>query len=598
MPTPIRAPTRFSTRRLFEKTLSDLHKCTNLNHLKQVHAYIYRANLHDDPFVAPKLIASFSLCRQMVLAVNVFNQIHEPNVHLYNTLIRAHVQNSQPSQAFAAFFQMQNCGVYPDNFTHSFLLKACSGQSSLRIVQTIHTHVEKYGFYSDIYVPNALIDSYSRCGLEGVSAARKLFMVMEERDIVSWNSVIGGLAKAGDLKEALRLFDEMPERDSVSWNTILDGYAKAGEMDTAFKLFEKMPVRNVVSWSTMISGYSKAVEMEMARMLFEKLPVKNLVPWTIIISGYAEKGLAKEAIGFYDRMEEAGLKPDDGTVISILAACAESGLLGLGKRVHTSIERSRYKCSTHVLNALIDMYAKCGNLNGALNIFNGMAKKDLVSWNAMIQGLAIHGHGEKALYLFSRMKEEGFAPDKVTFVGILCACTHAGFVNKGLDYFYTMERNYGIVPQIEHYGCMIDLLGRGGRLEEAFRLVHSMPMEPNAIIWSTVLAACRMHNAVELAEKVVDRLVKLEPTNAGNLSMLSNIYAAAGDWGSVSNARLRMKNTGTQKTSGASSIEMDDEIHEFTVLDKSHPKSHRIYKTIDLLCEHLKQVGYIPEACS
>ncbi|KAI8010404.1 Pentatricopeptide repeat-containing protein [Camellia lanceoleosa] len=229
--------------------------------------------------------------------------------------------------------------------------------------------------------------------------------------------------------------------------------------------------------------------------------------------------MAKGAISLFDRTEAARLKPNDGTIISILSACAESGLLGLEKRVHASIERTRYKYHTHVSNALVDMYAKCGSVHRALSIFNGMAKRDLVFWNAVIQGLAMHGHREKALHFFSRTKQEGFPPDKVTSVGVLCACTHAG---------------------------------RGGRVKEAFRLVRSMPMEPNAIIW-----------------------------DAGNFSMLSNIYASARDWRSVASVRMQMKNTGTQKPSGASSIELDVDVHEFTVVDRSHPKSDGIYQMID-----------------
>lgn len=460
----------------------------------------------------------------------------------------------------------------------------------------IHTHIEKYGFCSDIFVPNSLIDSYSKCGPHGLTWAKKLFAVMDERDTVSWNSMVSGLVKGGELVEARRLFDEMPKRDAVSWNTMLDGYAKAGEMVEAFGLFEKVPERNVVSWSTMVSGYCKAGDIDMARMLFDKMPVKNLVTWTIIISGYAEKGLANEASALYNQMEEAGLKPDDGAIISILAACAESGLLGLGKKVHASIKRTRCNCSTQVSNALVDMYAKCGRLDKALAVFDGTAKKDLVSWNAMLQGLGVHGHGKKALQLFARMKQEGFCPDKVTFISLLCACTHAGFVKEGLHYFHAMEREYGIVPEVEHYGCVIDLLGRGGRLDEAFRLVHSMPMEPNCVIWGTLLGACRVHNAVELAGEVLDQLVKLAPSDPGSFSLLSNIYAAAGDWDGVANVRLQMKSTGVQKPSGASSIEIDNEVHEFTVFDESHPQSDNIYQMIGRLNQDLKQVKYVQKA--
>ncbi|KAJ6396388.1 hypothetical protein OIU77_021424 [Salix suchowensis] len=437
---PIRAPSWVSTRRIFQQKLQDLHKCTNLNHIKQVHAQILKQNLHQDPYVAPKLISAFSLSQQMALAIYVFKQIPDPNVHLYNTFIRACVQNSLSLLAFETFFEMQRNGLFADNFTYPFLLKACNGQSWLPLVKMIHNHVEKYGFFQDLFVPNSLIDSYCKCGLLGVKSAMRLFMAMDERDVVSWNSMISGLLKVGELSEARKLFDEMPIKDAVSWNTILDGYVKAGEMNKAFGLFESMPERNVVSWSTMVSGYCKAGDMEMARMLFDRMPVKNLVSWTIIVSGYAVKGLAKDAMRSFEQMEEAGLKPDDGTVISILASCAESGLLGLGKRVHTSIERIRYKC-----------------------------------------------------------------------------------------------------------------------------------------------------------KEVLDYLVKLEPSDPGNYSLLSNIFASVGDWSNVANVRLQMKNFGIQKPSGASSIEVDDEVHEFTVFDKSHPKSDKIYRMINRLDLDLKRVHVVPK---
>ncbi|KAJ8750017.1 hypothetical protein K2173_013932 [Erythroxylum novogranatense] len=597
MSAPVRAPTWVSTRWLFEQRLHDLHKCSNLDHVKQVHAQILKHNLHRDLYVAPKLIAAFSLCHQLDLAVNVFGQIEFPNVHLYNTLIKAHVHNSQPYLAFGVFFEMQRNGVLGDNFTYPFLLKACNAQPWFPIVKMIHSHVEKCGFLDDIFVPNSLIDSYSRCGSSGLKSALRLFTVMGQKDVVSWNSMIAGLVKAEDLTEAKRLFDEMPNRDSVSWNTILDAYMKAGETEKAFEFFEKMPERNVVSWSTMISGYSKAGDMEMAKMLFDRIPVKNLVPWTVIISGYAEKGMSKEATRLYNQMLASGLKLDEATVISILAACAASGLLGLGKRVHFSIERSKFSCTVNVHNALIDMYAKCGGVEKALNVFNTMSKRDMVSWNCMLQGLAMHGHGKQALQLFSRMKQEGFKPDNITLVGVLCACTHSGFIDEGLYYFNSMESDYGIVPQIEHYGCIIDLLGRGGRLKEAFNLVQSMPMEPNAVIWGTLLGACRMHNAVRLAEMLLEHLQKLERSDSGNYSMLSNIFAAVGDWDTVASMRLQMKNTRMEKPSGASSIELDNEVHEFAVLDKAHPYSDNIYKMIHKLDRDLKRVDSFLEVC-
>uniref|UniRef100_A0A1D1Y4J7 Pentatricopeptide repeat-containing protein At3g29230 n=1 Tax=Anthurium amnicola TaxID=1678845 RepID=A0A1D1Y4J7_9ARAE len=600
MPTAIRPPQWTSHRRRLEQALADLRKCSDLGRVKQVHAQVFKLDLHRDPFVAPKLVSAYSLCRHMAAAVDAFNLVPEPNTHLCNTLIRAHADNSQQAHAFAAFFDMQRSGVLPDNFTYPFLLRACcSGQAALAQVEMIHAHVVKMGFLGDVFVPNSLLDSYSRCCAGGgIVSAKKLFDAMPHRDVVSWNTMITALVRAGELEQARKLFDVMPERDTVSWNAVLGGYAKAGEAEEAFELFKRMPERNVVSWSTVISACCKKGDMDMARLLFDKMPVKNLVPWTIMISAYAERGLAKEASVLFEQMEEAGLKADGPAILSILSACAESGLLGLGEKIQAYITRVKMRCSTQVCNALLDMYAKCGDLNRAWRIFDNMAKRDLVSWNSMVQGLAAHGHGEEALDLFSRMKgEEGIVPDGVTFFGVLGACTHAGRVGEGRRYFSAMEKDYGVIPQIEHYGCMVDLLGRSGKLVEAFRFIKNMPFEPNAIIWGTLLSACRIHNNIGLAEQVVEQLIRLEPSDAGNFAILSNIYAAAGRWDVMAKVRAQMKGIGVQKPSGSSSIEVDDVVHEFTVGDRSHPQSNRILKMLDRLGSHLRIFGYVPKPC-
>ncbi|KAI5665685.1 hypothetical protein M9H77_15538 [Catharanthus roseus] len=588
MSTPKRAPTWFSARRLFERKLSELHHCTDLNQVNQIHAIIYKSNLHRDSLITAKLISAFSLCRRIDSAIKVFNQIEKPDLHLYNVFVRAQILDSQSSQAFATFFEMQINGVLPDTFTYSFLLKACSDQSWFKVVTLINTHLIKYGLFDDVLILNSLVNSYLNCGLMGFCLAEKLFSIMVDRDAVTYNCMLSGLVKVGKLDEALKLFDEMPERDTVSWNIVLDGYVRSGDLNLAIELFEKMPSRDSVSWCTLISGYSKSGDLKTARILFEKMPAKNLVAWTTIIAAYAAKGIVKEAIALYDQMQVASMKPDEGTIIGILAACAASGVLGLGERIHYSLNKSGYRCSTRVLNTLIDMYAKCGSLNGALTIFNGMEKKDITSWSTMIHASAIHGHGEMALHLFSKMKQEGFAPDRVTFIGILSACNHTGLVDEGIHLFYTMEKDYGVVPEIVHYGCMIDLLGRGGRLKEAFRLVQNMPFEPNNKIWGALIGACRKHYAVALAEEELKHLLQLDFTDSGSLSMLSSIYAISGDWNNFANARLRMRNIGCGKPSGASSVEVDNEFHEFTAMDQSHPKCDMVYEMIDGLTQHIK----------
>ncbi|KAJ6806209.1 pentatricopeptide repeat-containing protein [Iris pallida] len=591
---PLRPPQWTSHRRLLDRHLSDLHRCSNPSHISQLHSQIYRSGLHQDPSLLPKLISAYSLSRHISNAHKVFDQIPHPTTLHFNTLIRAFAYNSHPTNSFKLFASMMESSVPPDNYTYPFLLKACvGGTSALNSIKMVHTHVVKFGFLADIFVPNSLIDAYAKTGV-GIKLARQLFDEMPEWDVVSWNTVIGGLVRDGKVREARDMFDEMPERDIVSCNTMLDGHSKVGEMDKAFELFGNMGERNVVSWSTMISGYCKSGEIDMARMLFDKMPTtKNLVVWTIMISGYAAKGSAKEAYLLLDRMEETGLHMDVATVVSILSACAESGLLGLGKRIHNYIEKSRLRVTVQVRNALVDMYSKCGKLEKALSVFEEMGERDLVSWNSMVQGLANHGQGERALELFDRMRDAGIKPDSVTLVGVLCACTHVGLIKEARYYFDNMERDFGIVPQIEHYGCMIDILGRGGLLKEAFDLARTMPLEPNAIIWGTLLGACRVHNNVGLAEEAVDQLITLNPSDSGNYAILSNIYAAAGQWDGMAKTRIQMKRI--QKPAGSSWIELDDSLHEFTVGDRSHPNSRRIFKMVNRLGQHLQQVGYVPK---
>ncbi|KAJ0973763.1 hypothetical protein J5N97_015728 [Dioscorea zingiberensis] len=565
-----------SLRRHFEHSLSENRR--NPHHLKQLHSQILKFNLHQDPFLAPKLISSYSHCHLLPLAINVFNQVQQPNSLLFNTIIREYGHHSQPSDAFLTFLQMRKEGVFPDSFTFPFLLKACSGRSVLFWVKMMHAQIVKLGFLSDIFVRNSLIDSYSKAGDCGLDFAKRVFGEMPERDVVSWNSMVAGLVRAGELMEAREVFDQMPDRDIVSWNSMLDGYVKAGEMDKAFDLFERMPERNVVSWCSLVSGYCRSGDMDMARMLFDKMPTKNLVSWTVMVSGYAEKGLSREASCLFRQMVEAGLEADEVTIVSILAACTESGLIGFGKMVHAYVEGTEFKFTTRVCNALVDMYAKCGDANKAWGVFEGMKERNLVSWNSMIQGLAMNGLDEQALNLYSGMKSEGFTPDGVTFVGVLCACTHIGLIEVGRRYFESMKNDYNIAPQIEHYGCMIDLLGRAGLLEDAFDLAKSMPFESNAIIWGTLLCACRKHNNVDLAEEAVKQLIQFEPSEAGNHAILSNIHASASRWVDFTKAPLK---------------KLASE-NEFMETDISHSQPERISRIVLQLGQHLKQAVHVP----
>ncbi|CAI0378507.1 unnamed protein product [Linum tenue] len=348
-------------------------------------------------------------------------------------------------------------------------------------------------------------------------------------------------------------------------NMILNLYGLCGEMADAMLLFDKMPQRDVVTWNTVITQMLKRGDIEGASRLFSRLE------------------------------EESGLRPNQVTVVSVLAACADLCALDLGKRVHEYSNRSGFKNNVLVCNTLIDMYAKCGSLEEASRVFDEMeGKRTVFSWSAMIVGLAAHGRAQEALSLFSSMLQDGTEPNGVTFVGLLHACAHMGLVDEGRAFFTSMTRDYGITPGIEHYGCMVDLLSRAGLVKEAYEFIMEMPIKPNGIIWGALLGGCRLHKDIKLAEQAIQHLSVLDPLNDGYYIVLSNIYAEAGRWEDVTRVRKLMKARGVKKTSGWSKITLDDGIvHEFVAGDESHPQAEGIFRKWDELVVEMMLRGYV-----
>lgn len=291
------------------------------------------------------------------------------------------------------------------------------------------------------------------------------------------------------------------------------------------------------------------------------------------------------------------MSPDGATMVSVLSACADIGALGMGKMAHEYLERNKIELDLKLGTALVDMYAKCGDIRNSLGVFNDLQHRDVLTWSAMILGLANHGRGKAALELFTDMVSSGVGPNNITLVGVLIACSHVGLVDQGREVFSYMSTKYGISPTIEHYGCMVDLLSRGGHLEEALRLIENMPFEPDAVVWRALLGGCKIHKNVKLAEEAVAHLVQLEPYVDGHYVLLCNIYAQAKRWDGVANVRKRMRELNICRVPGSSSIEVDDAVHEFVAGDGSHPKSAEIYAMLTEMIRRLKEVGYRPMTC-
>ncbi|XP_058092704.1 putative pentatricopeptide repeat-containing protein At5g37570 [Magnolia sinica] len=534
-----------------------LRQCKSLSPLKQIHAHIFRSNLHQNISLSSTLITLYASLSLPIFSHLIFSSISHPNLSLFNHAIRAF--SKFPSLCLSSlhlYLQMTRNRIKPDNFTFPFLFNSCASLSSLPHGVEIHGRVLKTGFGSCIPVSNALIDMYGKCG--GLDWSRQVFDEMPERDVVSYNAVLGAHAKLGvEMAEAQRLFNRMPARNVISWNAMIVGYVNGGDLDSARGVFDEMPERNVVSWTTMIVGYTKSGSVDVAKLLFDAMPERNLISWTAMITGYAQNGRPTEALELFRRMEMARMKPDAITMTGVISASAQLGGTELANFTSSYVNKNGIERNAKVLTALVDMHAKCGNMEEACRSFDEIPGPDVYSYSALITGLASHGHGIKALDIFNRMRAENVEPDNVTFIGVLNACSHTGLVDDGLRFWKSMVEIYGIQPGPDHYACMVDMLGRAGRLEEAHKLVKSMGTGPHCGALGALLAACKMHGNIEIAEAVAEQLFMLEPENTGNYMLLSSIYALKERWEDAARVRAVMKDRGVSKLPGCSWIEVN-----------------------------------------
>eukprot|EP01018_Ginkgo_biloba_P001986 Gb_13633 [translate_table: standard] len=450
-----------------------------------------------------------------------------------------------------------------------------------------------------LFQDNRLIGIYAKRG--NLLNAREVFDKMIVRDVSSWNIVIAGYVKCGRIEDARQLFDKMPERDAVSWSSMIAGYTRHGNCEEAMKLFSQMRRRgikpneftfgsvlcasanlpllgqgkqvhglviksdfksNVFVGSALVDMYTKCGSIDDARKQFDQMPERNSVSWNAMVAGYAQHSCGEEALNLFRQMQGEGVKLDKFSFSTILNACASLRALERGKHVHAHVIKTGFESNVFVGSALVDMYAKCGCIDDARQVFDKICKRDLVFWTTMITGYAQNGCGKDVLEFFEQMLKLGMKPDHVTFTGVLSACSHAGLVDEGRQYFDSMVRDHCIKPTPDHYGCLIDLLGRAGCLDEAEFFIKNMPIEPDAIVWGALLSACRIH---------------------------------AGRWGDAAKTIKMMQDRGVKRSSGCSWIEITNKLFSFQVADSSHPESEEIYATLRSLDWQMKKAGYIPD---
>ncbi|CAN0900899.1 Pentatricopeptide repeat-containing protein At1g08070, chloroplastic [Linum grandiflorum] len=620
-------------------SLALLPTCKSHGTFKQIHSLVIKTGLHNTQFALSKLIefCAVSPFGDLAYALSLFESVNNPDQILWNHIIRGFALGESPILAVKFYIRMTVSGLEPNTHTFPFVLKSCAKLGNAKEGKQIHGHVLKLGVENDAFVHTSLINMYAQNG--ELDVARLVFDKSPRRDVISCTALMNGYCAAGGLmEEARKLFDEMPIRDVVSWNAMISGYVHSGLYEEALEFFgEMVRVGITPNVSTMLSVlsacaqsgslelgnwvqswiedhglgsnlrllnglvdmYAKCGDLERATSIFDNMETKNVVSWNVMIGGYNHRGCYKESLEIFRQMLQSNLEPNEVTLVSVLPAVANLGALSLGKWIHTHIDKNnnKFRLSNNATlsTSLIDMYAKCGNITAAKQIFDTLDYKKLASWNAMISGLAIHGLADMALKIFSTMIDQGFVPDDITFVGVLSACNHGGLVDLARHYFSSMVKDYNVSPKLQHYGCMIDLLGKAGLFDEAESLINDMEMHPDGAIWGSLLGACRIHGRVELAELAAKHVFQLEPENTGAYVLLSNIYAGAGRWDDVAKIRTKINDEGMKKVPGSSCIEVDSVVHEFLVCDKTHSQSEEIYKMVDEIDSRLEKSGFVPD---
>ncbi|KAJ1689429.1 hypothetical protein LUZ63_013584 [Rhynchospora breviuscula] len=602
------------------RLFSLLHSTVKPNQLKQIYAALVKKQL-DPTLLFSRIASNPSTIRH---AHHLFDMMSQPDPVLLNTYLLSCSKLSLHREVIKSLFSAQRRteilhGMIPP------VLKACTSINAAKEGSQLHSYILVHGYCSYAYIQTALIDFYVKTG--DMLSARKLFDEIPNKDPILTNCLITGFSKLGNLVEARKLFDKMPTRTASTWNSMIASYTRIGNFKEALKLFEQMQsekftptaftvvtvlslcakagdlqrglrIRDLIEASNvrkdifvrtaLMEMYAKCGAIDEARSEFDRIKNKDVIAWSAMIAGYAQNGRPNDALELFQRMKARYCKPDEVTLVSILSACAQIGSVDIGENIGKYVENQRNPYSLHVGSSLVDMYAKCGNINRARMVFDKIPQKDVVTWNSMIRALALNGFAIDAISFFERMKEQGFKPNNITLLAVLTACTHAGLVDLGLRIFKSIRLEYNIEPQIEHCSSIVDLFCKAGRVEDAYKFISEMKIKPNVVIWGALLNASRACSNIELAEIAAEQVLVLEPENSSNYVLLSNIYADAGEWNKARGIRDLMKKRNVQKLAAYSWIELDGVVHKFLVRDTYHSKKEEIYDMADLLGLHLE----------
>ncbi|EOA28544.1 hypothetical protein CARUB_v10024761mg [Capsella rubella] len=575
----------------FTGALGACSRSENYGFGRQIHCDIVKMGLDNDPYVSTSLLSMYSKCGMVGEAETVFSCVIDKRLEIWNAMIAAYVENDYGSSALELFGFMRQKSVLPDSFTLSNVISCCSMLGMYNYGKSVHTELFKRPIQSTSTVDSALLTLYSTCGCD--TDADLVFKSMEGKDMVAWSSLISGLCKNGKFKEALKVFRSMKDEDdnlkpdSDIMTSVINACAGLEALRFGLQYHGGMIktglVLNVFVGSSLIDLYSKCGLPEMALKVFTSIRKDNIVAWNSMISCYSRNNLPELSIEHFNLMLSQGVFPDSVSITSVLVAISSTASFLSGKSLHGYTLRLNIPSDSHLKNALIDMYLKCGFSKYAEDIFKKMRHKSLITWNLMIYGYGSHGYCFRALSLFDEMKKAGVSPNEVTFLSLISACNHSGFVKEGKNIFEIMKQDYGIEPNVEHYANMVDLLGRAGHLKEAYSFIKGIPIEPDSSIWLCLLSASRTHHNVELGILSAEKLLRMEPERSSAYVQLINLYKEAGLKNEAAKLLGEMKDKGLQKKPGCSWIEVSNRKYAFFSGGSSSSVKAEIFNVLNRL---------------
>ncbi|KAK6783725.1 hypothetical protein RDI58_017179 [Solanum bulbocastanum] len=591
-------------RQRLAELLRNCSKILSLDVGKQVHGAVLRMGYAFDLMISNDLIDMYGKCSRVELARSVFHKMPERNVVSWTALMCGYLQHTNAQESLLLLSRMLFSNVRPNEYTFSTNLKACGILGVLENGQQIHGLCTKSGFEKYPVAGNSVIDMYSRCGKLG--EAEKKFHEMPEKSLITWNVMIAGYAMGGFSDKSLCLFKQMQQQgempDEFTFASTLKACSGFKAVREGSQIHGFLITRGfLISSQKVIAGalidlYVKSGNLFEAHKVFSQVEQKSVISWTTLTVGYAQEGKLTEAMNLFKQLRESSITLDGFVLSSMMGILADFALIELGKQLHCCAVKIPSGLDISVLNSIMDMYLKCGLIEEAETLFDVMPEKNVISWTVMITGYGKYGLGGEAVELFKKMHMDRIEPDEVSYLALLTACSHSGLVQESEEYFSKLCNSNCLKPSVEHYACMVDILGRAGRLREAKVVIENMPVKPNVGIWQTLLGACRVHKNVEIGREVGEILLKLDGNNPVNYVMMSNIFADARLWEKCEGLRGLVKTKGLRKQAGQSWVEIDKKMHFFYNRDETHPLTKAIHEFLYKMEKKMKyELGYTRE---